>query len=305
MNPGSDVEHRPSSVPKLAWGKEEKEGPGAAPAQQPEEVEQFQPPQRGAAVQRTREQERTRGRFRRAAQMVCKFMKRIREEESSVVGTVVRAYSPIFKTKASAALLDMLVEEGPSSPKQLPAMVRYILVANEFPEYNLYRPLLDLTEAQPSEVVMALLRVAPVCDRAALAMWKSIMCSPRTAEPAMLVLLDVLGSWPEHSTCTSDGDHTAVLALAMVTVYFPRLFVHLLFQVLFSTLDMPEEVDTFWEGCQQQHGLATSPNRCSIPVLLSLPNPWAGASAPSVTWALLCTQVCSADPEGPALLTAL
>nr|XP_041568627.1 uncharacterized protein LOC121468698 [Taeniopygia guttata] len=178
---GSDTEHRPASVPKLAWGKEEKEGPGAAPAQQPEEVEQFQPPQKGAAVQRTREQERTRGRFRRTAQMVCKFMKRIREEESSVVGTVVRAYSPIFKTKTSAALLDMLVEEGPSSPKQVPAMVRYIhqwLVANEFPEYNLYRPLLDLTEAQPSDVVMALLRVAPVCDRAALAMWKSIMCTP-------------------------------------------------------------------------------------------------------------------------------
>ena len=47
-------------------------------------------------------------------------------------------------------------------------MVRYIhqwLVANEFPEYNLYRPLLDLTEAQPADVVMALLRVAPLCDR--------------------------------------------------------------------------------------------------------------------------------------------
>nr|XP_041568779.1 uncharacterized protein LOC116807187 isoform X3 [Taeniopygia guttata] len=243
----------------------------------------------GAAVQRTREQERTRGRFRRTAQMVCKFMKRIREEESSVVGTVVRAYSPIFKTKASAALLDMLVEEGPSSPKQVPAMVRYIhqwLVANEFPEYNLYRPLLDLTEAQPSDVVMALLRVAPVCDRAALAMWKSIMCSPRTAEPAMLVLLEVLGSWPEHSTCTSDGDHTAVLALAatvvmwkilqlpcvphVVTVCFPCLFVHLLFQVLFSTLDMPEEVDTFWKGCQQQHGLATNPSSFAEQTLKAL-----------------------------------
>ncbi|OWK49667.1 hypothetical protein RLOC_00001570, partial [Lonchura striata] len=154
-------------------------------------------------------------------------------------------------------------------------MVRYIhqwLVANEFPEYNLYRPLLDLTEAQPSDVVMALLRVAPLCDR--------------TAEPAMLVLLDVLGSWPEHSTCTSDGDHTAVLALAatvvmwkilqlpcvphVVTVYFPGLFVHLLFQVLFSTLDVPEEVDTFWKGCQQQHGLATSPSSFAEQTLKAL-----------------------------------
>nr|XP_041569114.1 uncharacterized protein LOC115492413 isoform X2 [Taeniopygia guttata] len=190
MNPGSDVEHRPASVPKLAWGKEEKEGPGAAPAQQPEEVEQFQLPQKGAAVQRTREQERTRGRFRRTAQMVCRVMKRIREEESSVMGTVVRAYSPIFKTKASAALLDMLVEEGPSSPKQ-----------------------------------------------ATVVMWKILQlpCVPQ-----------------------------------MVTVYFPRLFVHLLFQVFFSTLDMPEEVDTFWKGCQQQHGLATNPSRFAVRTLKSL-----------------------------------
>ncbi|XP_068033807.1 uncharacterized protein [Anomalospiza imberbis] len=190
-------------------------------------------------------------------------------------------------------------------------------------------------------------------------MWKSIMCSPRTAELAMLILLDVLANWPKHSMCTSNEDHTAVLALALsfcnwplltpssplhqlsilppprhlpasgtglkpglgaasgppglvlplrllqaspsharalphghlstehclgllcplqatvvmwkilqvpfvphvVTVYFPHLFVHLLFQILFSTLDVPEAVDTFWKGCQQQHGLATNPNR--------------------------------------------
>nr|XP_041576911.1 maestro heat-like repeat-containing protein family member 6 [Taeniopygia guttata] len=117
-------------------------------------------------------------------------------------------------------------------------------------------------------------------------MWKSIMCSPRTVESALLILLNVLWSWPEHSTCTSDGDKTGVFDLAatvviwkilqmpcvphMVTVYFPHLFVHLLFQVLFSTLDMPEEVDTFWKGCQQQHGLATSPNRFAVQTLKSL-----------------------------------
>ncbi|KAM7019673.1 uncharacterized protein RBU47_003543 [Passerculus sandwichensis] len=71
-----------------------------------------------AALERTKEKERTHGCFRRTAQMVVKFMKRIREEETSIMGTVVRVYPPIFKTKSSAALLDMLVEEGPSSPKQ-------------------------------------------------------------------------------------------------------------------------------------------------------------------------------------------
>ncbi|XP_074390455.1 maestro heat-like repeat-containing protein family member 7 [Zonotrichia albicollis] len=280
---------RASRVPKLATVEEEEKGPGAAPAEENEEAVPFHPPQEDAPLERTQEQERTRGLFQRTAQMVAKFMKRIREEETSIMGTVVRVYPPIFKTNTSAALLDMLVEEGPSSPKQVPAMVRYIhqwFMANEFPEYNLHRPLLDLTEAQPADVVMALLRVAPSCDRAALTMWKTIMCSCRTAETAMLVLLDVLANWPEHSTCTSDGDHTAVLALAatvvmwkilqmpcvphVVTMHFPHLFVYLLFQVLFSTLDMPEAADTFWKGCQQQHCLATSPNSFAEQTLKAL-----------------------------------
>nr|XP_032601055.2 uncharacterized protein LOC116807173 isoform X1 [Taeniopygia guttata]XP_041568721.1 uncharacterized protein LOC116807173 isoform X1 [Taeniopygia guttata]XP_041568722.1 uncharacterized protein LOC116807173 isoform X1 [Taeniopygia guttata]XP_041568723.1 uncharacterized protein LOC116807173 isoform X1 [Taeniopygia guttata] len=386
MNPGSDAEHRPASVPKLAWGKEEKEGPGAAPAQQPEEVEQFQPLQKGAAVQRTREQERTRGRFRRTAQVPAAIPTWAGPAGTAQPSTVLGALHATSRASCPSATDGLQIHEedsggreqrrghcgqsvlshlqnqgqccpagyacggGSFQPKaseqpvawlfssqqlrglpshaccsleafeamavwwqgkhfsgaaghipssgsfpslpcllQVPAMVRYIhqwLVANEFPEYNLYRPLLDLTEAQPCDVVMALLRVAPVCDRAALAMWKSIMCSPRTAEPAMLVLLEVLGSWPEHSTCTSDGDHTAVLALAatvvmwkilqlpcvphVVTVCFPCLFVHLLFQVLFSTLDMPEEVDTFWKGCQQQHGLATNPSSFAEQTLKAL-----------------------------------
>ncbi|XP_068035451.1 maestro heat-like repeat-containing protein family member 7 [Anomalospiza imberbis] len=283
------MEQRSPRVPKLAWVEEEEEGPGAGPAQETEEVVRFKPLQEDAAVQRTQEQERTRGLFRRTAQLVCKFIKRIREEETGTVGTGLRAYSHIFKTKTCSALLDMLVEEGFCNPKQVPAMVRYIhqwLMANQFAEHRLNRALLDLTKEQPADVVMTLLRVAPSCDRAALTMWKSIMCSPRTAEPAQLILLDVLGSWPEHSTCTSDGDKTGVFVLAatvvmwkilqmpcvphVVTVYFPRLFVHLLFQVFFSTLDVPAEVDTFWKGCQKQYGLATNPNRFAVRTLKSL-----------------------------------
>ncbi|XP_064256871.1 uncharacterized protein LOC135287493 isoform X2 [Passer domesticus] len=283
------MEQRPPRLPKLAWVEEEEEGPGAAPAQETEEVVPLKLPQEDAAVERTQEQDPAHGHFRRTAQLVCKFIKRIREEETSTMGTGLRAYSPIFKTKTSAALLDMLVEEGFSNPQQVPAMVRYIhqwLMANQFAEHRLNRTLLDLTEDQPADVVMTLLRVAPSCDRAALTMWNSIMCSPRTAEPALLILLDVLGSWPEHSMCTSDGDKTGVLVVAatvvmwkilqvpcvphMVTVYFPHLFVHLLFQVFFSTLDMPEEVDNFWKGCQQQYGLATSPNRFAVRTLKSL-----------------------------------
>lgn len=55
--------------------------------------------------------------------------------------------------------------------------------------------------------------------------------------------------------------------------YSPHLLVALLFQVFISTEEVPEEVNTFWRRCQAENGLPTSINRCSIPVLLSLPRP--------------------------------
>ena len=56
-------------------------------------------------------------------------------------------------------------------------------------------------------------------------------------------------------------------------VLFPRFFLALLFQIFFSTEQMPEKVETFWRGCQQEGCLPTNPNRCSIPVLPALPWP--------------------------------
>ena len=86
-------------------------------------------------------------------------------------------------------------------------------------------------------------------------------------------------------------------------LYSARLFVALLFQVVITTQQMPEEVDLFWRACREEHHLPTNPNRsqssCPSHALV------ASASAPSVTWALLCAQVCSAGHEGSALSTAL
>ncbi|XP_056352282.1 maestro heat-like repeat-containing protein family member 6 [Oenanthe melanoleuca] len=281
-----DIEQRPSRVPKLAWGNEKEESPGAASAQETEHLVPFQPLQQGAAMDRTQEQDPTRGRFRRTAQLICKLLKSIRREGAS---TGVIAYSDIFKQKITVSLLDMLVKNGVSSPDQVPAMVRFIhqwLMANESTEHRVERILLDITKAQPTDVVMTLLRVAPWCDRAAMTMWTTIMSSLKIAEEVQQILLDVLGSWPEHSTCTSDGDTTRVLSLAATVViwkilqvscvphvlilFFPRLFVHLLFQAYFSTLDTPEEVDKFWKRCQEQHSLTATPNRFAVQTLKSL-----------------------------------
>ncbi|XP_068877575.1 maestro heat-like repeat-containing protein family member 7 [Aphelocoma coerulescens] len=281
----------PASVPKPAWVKEEEEGgSGAASAQQPQELEQLQLlPQEDPAVDRTQEHNPARGRFRRTAQMICEFIMCIWREETTSVGTGVLANFHLFSAEAGAAMLDLLVEKGVSNPKEVPAMVRYIhrwLTANESAEHRLDKPLLQLTMEYPSDVLMTLLRWAPLYDRAAATMWMTIMSSSGTAELALQLLLDVLGNWPEHSTRTSDGDDTDVFVLAatvtlwrlfnltwcphVVLEYFPQLFLRLLFQAYISTLDIPEEVDTFWKRCQEQHGLATNPSRFTLQTLKAL-----------------------------------
>ncbi|KFW64855.1 hypothetical protein AS28_12868, partial [Pygoscelis adeliae] len=101
----------------------------------------------------------------------------------------------------------------------------------------------------------------------AVTMWRTMVSTSGTAEKVLLELLCVLEDWPLHSTSTSDGDKKDVFALAAtralweilrlprrprwLKVHFPRLFLALLFQIFFSTEQMPEEVDTFWRGCQQ------------------------------------------------------
>ncbi|CAN8175553.1 unnamed protein product [Coccothraustes coccothraustes] len=123
------MEQRPPKVLKLAWVEEEEEGLGAAPAEETEEVVRFRAQQEApqlflrlylpsAALERTQEQDPTRGLFHRTA--------------------------------------------------QVPTLVRYIhqwLLDNDSAEHRLDKPLLDLTEAQPADVVTTLLRVSPSCDR--------------------------------------------------------------------------------------------------------------------------------------------
>ncbi|XP_023800883.1 uncharacterized protein LOC111941911 isoform X2 [Cyanistes caeruleus] len=157
---GEDLEQRPPRVPKLAWVEEEEEGEdsGAAPAPETEEVQQFQPLEEDAAMDRTQEQGLACGLFRRTPA----------QEETSVMGTGSMEDGDIYTSDTSAAMLEFILEEGVSIPEQVPAVVRYIhqwLMANESADSRLGRTLLDLTEAQPTDVVIALLRVAPTCDR--------------------------------------------------------------------------------------------------------------------------------------------
>ncbi|XP_027767206.1 uncharacterized protein LOC114073686, partial [Empidonax traillii] len=171
---------------------------------------------------------------------------------------------------------DLLEENGVSSAEQVPAFVRNMyqrLTVNVTPEEELLMEFLRVTKAYPADVVVTLLRCAPSCDRAAASMWRTIASSGMALEKVLPELLCVMEDWPLHSSSTSDGDNTPVFALAATIVVWeilqmsqcpeqlqdhsPHLLVDLLFQVFTSTEQMPEEVDAFWKGYWEQHGLPT------------------------------------------------
>ncbi|XP_039245952.1 maestro heat-like repeat-containing protein family member 6 isoform X1 [Pipra filicauda] len=293
ITPDGDMQQRPPTVPKLAWVKEEKkeESPRAAPTQQPEEVQQVQPPQEDAGQERTEEQLRARGRFRRAAQLVCRFIRCIWHEEATFMATGDTANSDLFNAQTSAALLDMLVENGVYKAKQVPAIVRCIhqwLTSNVSDEHRLDKTLVLLTEEHPMDVAVTLLRSAPACDRAARTMWKTLISSRWTKEPVLQILFRVLEYWPAHRRRTSDGDERDVFALAATVALweilqlshswcpggvkdnFPRLLLTLLFQVFISTEEMSEEVETFWRQCREQRSLPPNPNRFAVQTVKAL-----------------------------------
>ncbi|XP_064516277.1 maestro heat-like repeat-containing protein family member 6 isoform X2 [Pseudopipra pipra] len=305
MEPARDMEQRPPSVPKVAWMKEEEEeSPGPAPAQHPEEVEQSQPPQEDPDWDRTQEQDRARGCFRRAAQRLLNSSP-IQHRKARTSPTEVRAQPEPnltkLKGKADSATTEGIadtdrtpVQRLPDAPSvevldegvvsaQVPAVVRSIhwwLTANVSAGHVLDNTLLALTQAHPADVAISLLRCAPSCDRAAAVMWRTIASSGTTLEKVLPMLLSVMEDWPWHSTRTSDGDNTNVFALAATLAlwtivqepqcpgplmeYSPHLLVALLFQVFITTEQMSEEVDSFWRGCREEHDLPTDPNRFAV-----------------------------------------
>ncbi|NXK48041.1 MROH9 protein, partial [Chauna torquata] len=104
--------------------------------------------------------------------------------------------------------------------------------------------------------------------RTAVILWRAVFSEGETAKQVMKELLHVLEDWPLHRTSTSDGDDSGVFSLAAtralreilnadtctqaVKKYFPQLFLAVLFQISFSTQHTPEEVYTFWRGCDQE-----------------------------------------------------
>ncbi|XP_027563370.1 uncharacterized protein LOC113980345, partial [Neopelma chrysocephalum] len=194
-----------------------------------------------------------------------------------------------LNAQTSAALLDLLVENGVYKEKQVPAIVRCIhqwLTCNVSAEHRLDKTLVLLTQAHPVDVAVTLLRSAPACDRAARTMWRTLISSRGTKELVLQILFRALEFWPAHRTRTSDGDESDVFALAAtvalweilqlpwcpgaVKTNLPRLLLTLLFQVFISTEEMSEEVETFWGRCREQRSLPPNPNRFAVQTVKAL-----------------------------------
>ncbi|XP_064515819.1 maestro heat-like repeat-containing protein family member 6 [Pseudopipra pipra] len=188
-----------------------------------------------------------------------------------------------------APSLDILEQKTVSNVNEVPAIVRSIhqwLTCQESPEVRPPIAIRRLAHAHPGHVVMTLLHCAPACDRAAAILWRTIASSATTAHKVLPTLLSVMEDWPLHSVSTSDGDHVDVFTLAATLalwlmvqepqcqdalfVYAPRLLLALLCQVSMSTGQMPQEVSTFWRGCQELHGLPTHPNSFVVQTIRAL-----------------------------------
>ncbi|XP_050193074.1 maestro heat-like repeat-containing protein family member 6 [Myiozetetes cayanensis] len=190
-----------------------------------------------------------------------------------------------MQSVTDAPSLDLWEQKGVSNPNEVPAIVSSIhqwlrcwLSAQVRSSIAIRR----LAQAHPGQVVTTLLRCAPACDRAAAILWRTIASSATTVQKVLPTLLGVM----EDSVFSSDGNDTDICALAAtlalwlmvqepqcqdaLLVHAPRLLVALLCQLCMSTEQMPQEVSTFWRGCQEQHGLPTHPNSFVVQTIKAL-----------------------------------
>ncbi|XP_056351736.1 uncharacterized protein LOC130255280 [Oenanthe melanoleuca] len=225
------------------FSRKRRRGSRVDPAQEPEEPEQFQPVQDGAAMDRTQEQDPTRGRFRRTAQMFGKFAPlRRRKARSGTEGTaepdsrltelqaepnvspdLPQSLRPAQRSRNGSSSRGKLGQPSMSSPclPQVPAMVKSIhqrVTSQGTLDARLRTDILRLAGEHPADVVLTLLRCAPACDRAAAMIWRAIGTSGPTVEKVLPTLLCVMEDWPLHSMFTSDGDDTDVFVLAATLV---------------------------------------------------------------------------------------
>ncbi|KAK2532039.1 hypothetical protein Q9966_008312 [Columba livia] len=171
---------RPPFTPRVVWlnddsedeDEEEKEVE-AAPASQREEVQEHQLLQADPSWELPEEeqkQEDTHVLHNPRAKLFWETVHPKDCEGSTVELAEAMTEGQSYDAEAGAALLDMLVESEVSTLKQVPRIVRcihqwFMTNTDESVEHSLDNTLVELTDAHPHDVVVALLRCAPSCDR--------------------------------------------------------------------------------------------------------------------------------------------
>ncbi|KAI1239739.1 hypothetical protein IHE44_0011168 [Lamprotornis superbus] len=281
---------------------------GAAPAQQPEEVEGVQLLQAGRwlswAILSTVDIPREEGEMamglihpvallrplgtvslrlqpERQGLILLDFHKPIDHEDNTSMSPKDIANADSYKGEDCAAMLDMRMGNGTSRLEKAPSLGCLLLTVAVWLGAAAEGQARLTGRAGDQLGTLQLPR-----PRVAVTMWRAIISSNRTAEKVLPELLCVLEDWPLHSTSTSDKDNSDVFSLAAtravweiihlpqgperMILYFPRLFVALLFQVFSSTEQMPVEVNAFWRRCQHKHCLPTNPNRFALLTMKAL-----------------------------------
>ncbi|CAN8174148.1 unnamed protein product [Coccothraustes coccothraustes] len=153
---------------------------------------------------------------------------------------------------------------------------------------GLQMDIVSLTEEHPAYVVLSLLRCAPTCDGAAALMWRAIGTSEVATEEVLPALFSAIEEQPAYGGFFCSGDNKAVFARAAtltlwrmapmsewhyaMLLHSPQLFVALLLQIVTSTEQTSEDVETqsFWRACQEEHGLPSEPNRFAVQTMKAL-----------------------------------
>nr|XP_026649126.1 maestro heat-like repeat-containing protein family member 6 [Zonotrichia albicollis] len=273
LNPDIDMAERPPTPPKKV-----ENCPCGAALQRRADLEQLQLLQKNAAKDPAQGLDPARSCWHSVSQKLTNFTW-CREMISMFTKGAAEAGPTAPQSIPPAPSLDQFGERVVSTPSQVPGFVRNMhqrLASNEPPDDWLFMDILRLTEEQPTDVAVTLLRCAPTCDRAAAIMWKTIASSGTSTEKVLPTLLCVMDGWPMQKMYTADGDNKDVFALAATRViweilrlpwcpepfveYSPHLLVALLYQVYASTEQMSEEVNTFWKKCQEEKGITANPN---------------------------------------------
>ncbi|XP_064495846.1 maestro heat-like repeat-containing protein family member 7 [Pseudopipra pipra] len=153
------------------------------------------------------------------------------------------ANSDLFNAQTSAALLDLLVENGVYKAKQVPAIVRCIhqwLTSNVSAEHRLDKTLVLLTKAHPMDVAVTLLRSAPACDRFAVQTVKALL--RQLLDEDLLMAIGRKCGW--DMLLKADSHHYAVGLLARELCRVSRSFGR---RIAISLLPRLSRGEPLWE----------------------------------------------------------